>query len=116
MTTILNYYAPQLEWRNPDIEGLVQFLVTEKGFNEERVRRGAEKLAKGLGAKQQGRLDGFFTAKPKETATEDKAKGKGKGKASGKDAKAKDTKGTKRKVCAHLSFRCVCSHGCVPGG
>ena len=24
--------TPQLEWRNPDVEGLVQFLVTEKGF------------------------------------------------------------------------------------
>ncbi len=22
----------QLEWKNPDVDGLVQFLVTEKGF------------------------------------------------------------------------------------
>ncbi|KAJ3838510.1 flap endonuclease 1 [Lentinula raphanica] len=77
----------ELEWKNPDMDGLIQFLVTEKGFNEERVRKGAEKLQKFLNTKQQGRLDGFFTmsAKPKEAAT----KGKG------KDDKGK--KGTKRK-------------------
>ncbi|KAF8825004.1 hypothetical protein HHX47_DHR7000307 [Lentinula edodes] len=75
-----------LDWKNPDVDGLVQFLVTEKGFNEERVRKGAEKLSKYLNTKQQGRLDGFFTvtAKPKEIA-----KGKG------KDDKGK--KGAKRK-------------------
>ncbi|KAK0465155.1 flap endonuclease 1 [Desarmillaria tabescens] len=56
----------ELEWKNPDIDGLVQFLVTEKGFNEDRVRKGAEKLQKFLNAKQQGRLDGFFTVKAKE--------------------------------------------------
>ncbi|KAI0731952.1 PIN domain-like protein [Fomitopsis betulina] len=72
-----------VEWKSPDVEGLVQFLVTEKGFNEERVRKGAEKLTKFLNAKQQGRLDGFFSAKPKE--------------APGKDAKGK-SKGTKRKA------------------
>jgi flap endonuclease-1 len=62
----------------------VQFLVNEKGFkyvlrhffifllnitgffSEERVRKGADRLQKFLNAKQQGRLDGFFTTKPKE--------------------------------------------------
>lgn len=34
--------------------------------SEDRVRAGAAKLAKMLAAKQQGRLDGFFTVKPKE--------------------------------------------------
>jgi flap endonuclease-1 len=28
----LNTITFQLEWKNPDVEGLVQFLVTEKGF------------------------------------------------------------------------------------
>ncbi|KAG5642549.1 Elongation of fatty acids protein 2 [Asterophora parasitica] len=78
----------ELEWKNPDVEGLVQFLVTEKGFNEERVRKGADKLTKFLNSKQQGRLDGFFTVKPKEPTKD--AKGKGKLKV---DAK----KGIKRK-------------------
>jgi hypothetical protein len=61
-------------------------------FSEERVRKGAEKLQKYLNSKQQGRLDGFFTVKPKEKAPP--AKGKGADKKG--DAKGK---GTKRKVC-----------------
>lgn len=96
----------------PDVDGLVQFLVTEKGFkyapvsmshtmrthcschtSEERVRKGAEKLAKYLNSKQQGRLDGFFSVVPKTSPKKGEskdAKGKGKGKG--------DAKGTKRKV------------------
>ncbi|EIM81467.1 PIN domain-like protein [Stereum hirsutum FP-91666 SS1] len=74
----------ELDWKAPDVDGLVQFLVVEKGFNEDRVRKGAEKLSKFLNAKQQGRLDGFFTVQPK--AKESPAP-KGKGAAKGKDAK-----------------------------
>lgn len=62
--------------------------------SEERVRKGAEKLTKFLNAKQQGRLDGFFTAKPKASPTKDKED-----KSAGKKGKGKaDAKGTKRKV------------------
>jgi flap endonuclease-1 len=57
--------------------------------SEDRVRKGAEKLSKSLSTKQQGRLDGFFTVKPKEPSSSPKGKGKGKGK---DDAK----RGTKR--------------------
>ncbi|KAN0124674.1 PIN domain-like protein [Lactarius tabidus] len=78
----------QLDWEAPDVEGLVDFLVKEKGFNEERVRKGAEKLAKYLNAKQQGRLDGFFTATPNSSAPK-KAVPK---------AKEVKGKGTKRKA------------------
>ena len=53
------------QWANPDIEGLVQFLVVEKGFSEDRVRSGAEKLNKNLKVAQQSRLEGFFKAVPK---------------------------------------------------
>ena len=65
-------------------------MIFTRAISEERVRKGAEKLAKSLNAKQQGRLDGFFTATPK-TSTP---------KASAKNAKGKDDKGkgTKRKV------------------
>ncbi|OJA15822.1 hypothetical protein AZE42_04031 [Rhizopogon vesiculosus] len=82
----------ELEWKNPDVNGLVQFLVTEKGFNEERVRKGAEKLTKFLNAKQQGRLDGFFSVQPKTSpkkTKDDKTKLGAKGKADGKGAKRK---------------------------
>ena len=50
-------------------------------ISEDRVRKGAEKLQKFLSAKQQGRLDGFFTIKPKISPK--------------KDAKGKDSKGKK---------------------
>jgi len=90
----------ELEWKGPDVEGLVKFLVVEKGFNEDRVRKGADKLLKLLNAKQQGRLDGFFTAQPKEPKGDKGKVGKGKGTdTKGKDAKGKETKaGAKRKA------------------
>ncbi|KAJ8520605.1 hypothetical protein ONZ45_g2587 [Pleurotus djamor] len=69
----------ELEWKLPDVDGLVQFLVNEKGFNEERVRKGADKLIKFMNAKQQGRLDGFFTVKPKEPKPVEKPTKGGKG-------------------------------------
>ena len=104
----------KLEWKEPDVEGLVDFLVREKGFmyaiivisplrdltmrvlREDRVRKSCEKLTKAVSSKQQGRIDGFFTVKPKEnTASTSKSKTKG-----GKDdSKAK---GAKRKVRSFL--------------
>ena len=101
----------QLEWKNPDVDGLVDFLVKDKGFkcvrvlqrgaclliiclthsSEDRVRKGAEKLAKFLNAKQQGRLDGFFTVKTK-TSPNNSKEPQGKAKA------ASNAKGQKRKV------------------
>ncbi|GAA5970203.1 hypothetical protein JCM21900_005878 [Sporobolomyces salmonicolor] len=86
-----------LQWKAPDVEGLVDFLVREKGFSEDRVRKGADKLKARLSAKQQGRLDGFFTVKPKDPKAapakrkaEDKS-GKGSKKAK-TDAKGKGKK------------------------
>lgn len=48
------------KWERPDVEGLVQFLVVEKGFSEDRVRSGATRLEKNLKSAQQSRLEGFF--------------------------------------------------------
>lgn len=62
------------------------------------MRKGAEKLGKFLNAKQQGRLDGFFSVKAKSSPTKkekDDDKGKGKG------------KGTKRKVRRNLASSCM---------
>lgn len=76
----------QLEWKAPDVDGLVDFLVKTHGFkyvlvlcgfsieqdvltysrSEDRVRKGADKLRLRLSSKQQGRLDGFFTVQPKD--------------------------------------------------
>lgn len=48
------------KWEAPNVEGLVEFLVTDKGFNEDRVRNGAARLQKNLKSAQQARLEGFF--------------------------------------------------------
>lgn len=65
----------EIKWEKPDIEGLVEFLVRDKGFSEERVRKGCERLEKTLKGATQGRLDGFFTAMPS-TNTKRKVKKK----------------------------------------
>ena len=61
--------------------------------SEDRVRAGAAKLAKMLSAKQQGRLDGFFTVKPKDRAA---APTNGKGGSAGK-RKGEEKGGAKKK-------------------
>jgi flap endonuclease-1 len=60
------------KWEKPDTEGLVDFLVKEKNFNEDRVRSGAARLEKALKSQQQSRLEGFFKVVPK-TAEEQAA-------------------------------------------
>ncbi|KAJ5886420.1 Flap endonuclease 1 [Penicillium subrubescens] len=59
------------KWDAPDVEGLVQYLVGDKGFNEDRVRNGAARLTKNLKSAQQSRLEGFF--KPVARTDEQKA-------------------------------------------
>lgn len=58
------------QWNNPDVEGLVKFLVGEKGFSEDRVRSAAARLNKTLKTSQQARLEGFF--KPREKTEDEK--------------------------------------------
>ncbi|KAI5476333.1 hypothetical protein MNV49_007846 [Pseudohyphozyma bogoriensis] len=81
-----------LEWKEPDVEGLVEFLVKDNGFNEDRVRKGAEKLKAHLKGKQQGRLDGFFKvlpSEPKDGPGKKRKQGDDKSKDKGKKAKGK---------------------------
>ncbi|KAK8127126.1 DNA-repair protein rad2 [Apiospora kogelbergensis] len=56
------------KWEKPDVEGLINFLVTEKGFSEDRVRGGATRLEKSSKSTQQARLEGFFKPIPKTEA------------------------------------------------
>lgn len=60
---ILDPEEIELKWNSPDIDGLVEFLVKEKGFSEARVRKGAEKLKKENSAAPQGRMEDFFKVK-----------------------------------------------------
>mmetsp|Transcript_7016 Transcript_7016/g.17148 ORF Transcript_7016/g.17148 Transcript_7016/m.17148 type:complete len:373 (-) Transcript_7016:111-1229(-) len=49
-----------IKWRDPDEEGIVQFLCNEKGFEESRVRNGIKKLKKAKTKGSQKRLESFF--------------------------------------------------------
>jgi len=51
---------PAPKWTSPDVEKCVEFLATEKGFNEERVRNAVKRMEKAKGKTNQGRMDDFF--------------------------------------------------------
>ena len=48
-------------WNDPDEDGIIKFLVDEKGFNADRVRSTIARLRKARQAGQQKRVDSFFT-------------------------------------------------------
>lgn len=77
------------EWKTPDIPGLVQFLVHEKGFSEDRVRGAAERLSKQLKVAQQARLEGFFKVIPKTEQEKQDLKRKAEEKRDGQKKKQK---------------------------
>ncbi|RDB14592.1 hypothetical protein Hypma_016461 [Hypsizygus marmoreus] len=77
-----------------------QFLVTEKGFDKERVRKGAEKPQKVLNGKRQGRLDGFFCVN-----NQSRCEGEG-DKAEAKTSGAKKAKLKKRRAQPKRTMSC----------
>mmetsp|Transcript_12685 Transcript_12685/g.22442 ORF Transcript_12685/g.22442 Transcript_12685/m.22442 type:complete len:396 (+) Transcript_12685:78-1265(+) len=74
---------PPLKWNDPDEEGLVQFLVNEKSFAEDRVRKVVARIRAAKGKAQQGRIESFF--KPTGVTTN-----KAKPAPAGKDVKRKE--------------------------
>ncbi|KAF9975096.1 Elongation of fatty acids protein 2 [Actinomortierella ambigua] len=84
---VLDPSTVEIKWEAPNVEGLVEFLVRDKGFNEERVRKGCERLEKQLKTATQGRLDGYFKMLPGAGAANKKRAGEDA--SSGKDKKAK---------------------------
>ncbi|ELR03832.1 Elongation of fatty acids protein 2 [Pseudogymnoascus destructans] len=80
------------KWEQPDVEGLIKFLVVENAFSEERVRGGIAKLQKNLKSSQQARLEGFFKPIPKTEAEIKNLKRKNEEKAEEKRKKAKEDK------------------------
>ncbi|KAH3670312.1 hypothetical protein WICMUC_004881 [Wickerhamomyces mucosus] len=62
---VINGKEIELKWKEPNEEGLIQYMAVEKGFSEERVKAGIQRLKKGLKTGTQGRLDGFFKVAPK---------------------------------------------------
>lgn len=72
----------ELKWSEPDEDGLLQFMCSEKQFSEDRIRNGCKKILKSRQGSTQGRLDSFFTvtgslsSKRKEPETKGSAKKK----------------------------------------
>ena len=89
------------KWEAPDMEGLVKFLVEEKGFNEDRVRSAGSRLTKNLKSAQQSRLEGFFKPLAKTDNQKESLKRKNEAKLEDKKKKAKvaaaEKKATKAK-------------------
>jgi flap endonuclease-1 len=84
------------KWDAPDVEGLVQFLVVEKGFSDDRVRSAAARLQKNLKSTQQARLEGFFKPVPKTEEEIKNLKRKNEEKNEEKKKKAKEEKKEKK--------------------
>lgn len=62
------------DWKKPDEEGLVQFLVTEKGFNLERVQNGITRLLNARKHMTQQRLENWFTVTKSDSTVKNPAK------------------------------------------
>lgn len=84
------------KWEAPDTEGLVKFLVEEKGFSEDRVRSGAARLSKNLKSAQQSRLEGFFKPLAKTAEEKESLKRKNEAKLEEKKKKAKTAAAEKK--------------------
>ena len=89
----------ELKFTAPDEEGVVDFLVKEKQFSEDRVRNALKKLKAAKGKSSQNRLETFFGAATVKSSTVGKRKEPEKGGKNGKkQAGGKKSKGvTKRK-------------------
>eukprot|EP01114_Cavostelium_apophysatum_P022485 TRINITY_DN8153_c0_g1_i1.p1 TRINITY_DN8153_c0_g1~~TRINITY_DN8153_c0_g1_i1.p1 ORF type:complete len:411 (-),score=116.25 TRINITY_DN8153_c0_g1_i1:45-1244(-) len=99
---VLDPSKVELKWTAPDEEALMQFLVTEKGFAEDRVKSGIEKLKQSRKTSVQDRLTSYFGEPVKRKREEDpnspvkKLKQEVKGKpGKGSPAKGSPAKGQK---------------------
>ncbi|GAG97575.1 unnamed protein product, partial [marine sediment metagenome] len=51
----------KLEWKEPNVDGVVEFLCRERDFSEERVRKALTKMSKGIKeAKSKTTLETWF--------------------------------------------------------
>ncbi|KAI8973340.1 PIN domain-like protein [Mycotypha africana] len=66
----------EFNWNEPDVEGLVDFMVKKKGFSEERIRAGCEKLSRNLKKATQTRVQDFFKVLPSSSSKPDDKKRK----------------------------------------
>ncbi|KAK8807053.1 hypothetical protein WA158_003812 [Blastocystis sp. Blastoise] len=64
----------KIEFKTINKEGLINYLVNDKGFNEERVKNQIARLEKAKDKSTQRRMDSFFTITPKDPNTVSKKK------------------------------------------
>jgi flap endonuclease-1 len=83
-----------LKWNSPDVEGIMKYLVEEKGFSEDRVKSGLERIKKAKQASSQQRMDSFFK-KSDAPVSENKQDKAGDKRKSANDAGAAKKKGKK---------------------
>jgi len=62
---------PPLKWQDPDVPGLLQFLVKEKGFSEDRIQKAIATLKKCKSSAVQERLTTYFGEPKKRKLTKD---------------------------------------------
>ncbi|KAI8617654.1 PIN domain-like protein [Chytriomyces sp. MP71] len=86
-----------VKWEAPDEEGVVAYLVGEKGFNEDRVRSAIQKLIKTRTGTTQGRLGDYFKPVEKPASSTSAVKRKPETKAVGGPAKKKGGSFMKKK-------------------
>lgn len=55
---------PSMQWKAPDLDGLIAWLVQEKQFSEERVRSAVDKINASRGKANQNRMESFFKVIP----------------------------------------------------
>lgn len=84
----------KLVWKDPDEEGLIKFMVEEKGFQLDRIQNGLKRMHAARGKGTQKRMESFFGAStvtrkrpPPPTKGSKKKAAKGKGKPAAKKKK-----------------------------
>jgi flap endonuclease-1 len=55
-----------IQWKKPNLEGMIEFMVGQKGFSQPRIENAVKNLIKAKEAKRQMRMDSFFGAAPKQ--------------------------------------------------
>ena len=88
----------EFKFNSPNTEGLKEFLVKEKNFNETRIDNAIKRLGNAKNKANQSRLDSFFTLMPKKDDSQTVNPGKIKSKQVSADKnKTKKKKGSKKK-------------------
>ena len=70
--SVLSSSEIKLAWKKPDFEGIINFLVNEKGFDLERIKSGLKRLEKATSLSSQKRLESFFTLTPMPSVSQNK--------------------------------------------